>query len=169
MFEGIGPVHARAGMDTKGRPMDDTTMNAGMGQPGDRLGDIPGGPIEKTEGMIRRLFLAGVGAAAVALDTAEERYAEFVRRGEQVQQEMQERSRETRQRNMGAGSRVADSFRTGMDSILNGLNLPSKTDVDTMNVKLNILTRKLDDLQMEQSRRGTETVTEIILPTEEQP
>jgi hypothetical protein len=43
---------------------------------------------------------------------------------------------------------MREYFRSAMDSFLDSLNVPSKTDVDTINVKLNILTRKLDDLQM---------------------
>jgi hypothetical protein len=42
-----------------------------------------------------------------------------------------------------------------MNAFLDTLNVPSKADVDTINVKLNILTRKLDSLQMQEVERET--------------
>jgi hypothetical protein len=39
-----------------------------------------------------------------------------------------------------------------MDTFFNSLNVPSKADIDTINVKLNVVSRKLDDLQMERVR-----------------
>jgi hypothetical protein len=53
---------------------------------------------------------------------------------------------------------MGEYFRTGMDVLLNKLNFPSKADLDTINVKLNMLARKMDDLQMRaamQSQPGT--------------
>lgn len=142
--------------------MDDTTVNMDA-----YPGDVPGGSIEKSENLVRRFFLAGIGAAAVAYDVAEDTFDRFARRGAEVQREALERAQEARTRNRGASTRVGESLRTGMDVVLNNLNLPSKTDVDTVNVKLNILTRKIDDLQMRNDVADTVTETEIILPTEE--
>jgi hypothetical protein len=52
-----------------------------------------------------------------------------------------------------------------MDVFLNRVNLPSKGDVDTINVKLNILTRKLDDLQMQQVRQARSSAAGVVQPT----
>lgn len=138
--------------------MDDRTVNMDA-TPGDTSGASTTGMVDRP---IRRFFLAGVGAAAVACDVAEQTFDRFVRRGEEVQRDVQERTDAVRSHNRGTADRVSESLRSGMDVVLNSLNLPSKTDVDTVNVKLNILTRKLDDLQMRQEPSAT--VTEIILP-----
>jgi hypothetical protein len=50
-----------------------------------------------------------------------------------------------------------------MDSVFEGLNVPSKSDVDALNLKLNVLTRKIDDLQM-QAVRGEEPAAESPSP-----
>jgi polyhydroxyalkanoate synthesis regulator phasin len=124
----------------------------GTGQPDDLTGQTPGGQIERAEGTVRRFVLAGIGAMATACDTAGQTYDRFVDRGAQVQTDLQERADEVRQRNLGARSRMGDYIRGAMDAFLNTVNVPSKGDVDTINVKLNILSRKLDDLQMERVR-----------------
>jgi hypothetical protein len=41
-----------------------------------------------------------------------------------------------------------------MDAFLDTINVPNKADVDTINVKLNILSRKLDDLQGVRAQAG---------------
>lgn len=116
--------------------------------------DTPvGGPVEQMEWNARRLVLAGIGACATVLDTAEQTFDDFVQRGQQVQEDWQERADEMRQRNMGTRMRARDTFRSVMDLFLDTLNVPSKADVDTINVKLNILTRKIDSLQMQEMAR----------------
>ncbi len=115
----------------------------------------PGGPIEQTEGPARRFVLAGIGAAAAACDAAADRFDEFVNRGRQVRADWQDKADEVRRQNVGAQGRVRDSFRSAMDVFLDSLNIPSKADMDTINVKLNILSRKLDDLQMERVRESS--------------
>lgn len=117
-------------------------------------GDISGGPVEQIEGTVKRLALAGVGAMASCYDAASETFDRFVDRGEQVQRELQDRTDDMRRQNTRANRRFGDFLRGSMDVFLNRVNLPSKGDVDTINVKLNILTRKLDDLQMQQVRQA---------------
>jgi polyhydroxyalkanoate synthesis regulator phasin len=110
----------------------------------------PGGAIEQTEESAKRVFYAWVGAMATAYDAAEDTYEQFVRRGREATEEWQHRSEDARVQSSAATGRVRDSFRTMMDGFLSGLNMPTKAEVDAMNVKLNILMRKLDDLAMQQ-------------------
>jgi polyhydroxyalkanoate synthesis regulator phasin len=111
---------------------------------------MPGGDVEQTEDSARRMFYAWVGAMATAYDTAEDTYEQFVRRGREATEEWQQRSDDVRLQSSGAAGRVRDSFRSVMDGFLSSLNMPTKAEVDAMNVKLNILMRKLDDLAMQQ-------------------
>jgi len=107
----------------------------------------PGGPVEQSEGAARRVVLASIGAAAAACDTAAERFDRYVNRGQQVRDEWQDRADDLRRQNAGVRGRARESFRAAMDLFLNSLNVPSKGDIDTINVKLNILSRKLDEIQ----------------------
>jgi polyhydroxyalkanoate synthesis regulator phasin len=126
---------------------------------------VPGGPVEQIEGTVRRLTLASVGAVASAYDAANDTFERFVDRGEQVQRELQDRRDDVRRQNAWANRRFGDFLRSSMDVFLNRVNLPSKGDVDTINVKLNILTRKLDDLQMQQVRQARSSAAGVVQPT----
>lgn len=133
--------------------MDENTVEIDVDPTGrGRARATAGGPIEQTEGIARRWVLANIGAVAAACDWATGTYDRFVQRGERVQSEWQDRADELRQQNMGARGRVGDYVRGTMDTFLNTLNVPSKADIDTINVKLNIMSRKLDDMQMDRVR-----------------
>ncbi len=128
--------------------MDDTLIEETWepdGDPNEMVGD----PVERAEEGVKRVMLAGLGAAALAVDTAEDTFDRLVDRGQQVQDDLEERAREARQGRMRRRGRVGYAFRNAMDAFLDTLSIPNKADVDTINVKLNILSRKLDDLQME--------------------
>lgn len=100
------------------------------------------------------VFLASIGAAATALDEAEAYYDRFVERGRRLQQDWRARANDMQAQSTGTGYRLRDALRSTMDAFLDTMNVPNKGDVDTINVKLNILTRKLDDLQV-QTTGGT--------------
>jgi poly(hydroxyalkanoate) granule-associated protein len=102
---------------------------------------------------VERVWLAGMGAVARTCDIADDQFNRFVRRGEAVREEMRDRAHELRRSNEGTRMRVRDYFRQTMDTVLDGFNVPNKTDVDTINAKLNILTRKIDDLQIQGADR----------------
>jgi polyhydroxyalkanoate synthesis regulator phasin len=97
----------------------------------------------------RRFLMAGLGAVATLLDNAGDTFEELADRGEQVSRELNDRVEDARRQNAGAGDRVRDYARAGTNAVLDNLGVPNKGDVDTINVKLNILSRKLDDLQMQ--------------------
>jgi polyhydroxyalkanoate synthesis regulator phasin len=101
------------------------------------------------------VWYAGLGAAATACDVAADTFDRFVDRGQRVQDDLQQRVDGVRARNAGTRGRVGDTFRSAMNFFLDSINVPNKADVDTINAKLNIVTRKLDDLQYEQVRAAT--------------
>jgi polyhydroxyalkanoate synthesis regulator phasin len=99
-------------------------------------------------------FLASIGAVATALDEAEAYYDRFVERGRRLQDEWRTRAGDMQVPATGARYRLRDAMRTAMDAFLDTMNVPNKGDVDTINVKLNILTRKIDDLQVQSGGSG---------------
>lgn len=127
----------------------DDTLNEEAWEPDGDPNQGVGDPVERAEESVKRVMLAGLGAAALAVDTAEDTFDRLVDRGQQVQDDLEERAREARQGRGRRRGRLGYAFRNAMDAFLDGLSIPNKADVDTINVKLNILSRKLDDLQME--------------------
>ncbi len=113
------------------------------------------------DGPARRVVLAGLGAVATACDVANDAFDRFVDRGGQAQEHLQRRADDVRLHNAGSRSRLGDSLRSAMNAFLDGVNVPNKADVDTINAKLNIVTRKLDDLQYQ----GVSEVTHPVAPT----
>jgi polyhydroxyalkanoate synthesis regulator phasin len=96
----------------------------------------------------RRFLLAGLGAFATAIDNAGDTFERFADRGERVTQEWRGRVDDVRRENEDAGDRVREYARSGVNAFLDTVGVPNKGDVDTINVKLNILSRKLDEIQM---------------------
>jgi polyhydroxyalkanoate synthesis regulator phasin len=102
----------------------------------------------------RRLALAGLGAVDLARETAEETFDRLVERGQRTQGDIEGRLRDARMSRRARRSRLGDACRNAMDAFLDTINVPNKADVDTINVKLNILSRKLDDLQGVRAQAG---------------
>lgn len=103
----------------------------------------------RTDNPAMRAVLAGLGAVATACDVAGDTFDRFVERGERVQSELLERTDEVRDRNAGVRGRAEQYYRGAVDALLDRANLPSKGDLEAISVKLNIVSRKLDDLQMD--------------------
>lgn len=101
------------------------------------------GPIEA----VKRVALASLGAVAVATEASDEVFHTLLKKGEEARDEARREIREARLR---AAERRAESqtfVQNRVDSLLNHVNLASKGDVDALNAKLNIITRKLDEFQ----------------------
>lgn len=139
--------------------MYDDTIAAGVAEP----------PRQEPQGPARRLFLAGLGAIAEACDEANQRFEHYVDRGQVVQERWQDRADDVRRQNARAGGKMREYFRGAMDVFLDTFNVPSRTDVDTINVKLNILTRKIDDLQMQGMEAAATRTAPSTPPSDEPP
>ena len=147
MNEGTFPNETAAGMNP-----DIATAYAGTPEP---------------DGPAKRVVLAGLGAAATACDVANETFDRFVDRGAQAQDELQRRADDNRLQTAGR-SRMGDALRSAMNAFLDALNVPNKADVDVINAKLNIVTRKLDDLQFQTVREPVPPVPPgVVVPPDE--
>lgn len=109
---------------------------------------------EEDDNPIRKLFLAWLGAMATAYDASEQTFDQFVQRGRRVQDEVREKANDVRAEAPSPTIRTGDSFQMLMTAVRDQLNIPSKTELDAVNVKLNIILRKLDDLAL--SEEGPE-------------
>jgi polyhydroxyalkanoate synthesis regulator phasin len=122
-----------------------------------------------SEGLARNAYLAMLGAVGMLWDGWDDTVNRLVERGEELQGELQSRAQEARWENMRASSRMGDSLQMVTRALRDQLDIPSKSEIDAMNVKLNILLRKLDDLALR-----TETTTDapevpVAPPPEESP
>ena len=119
------------------------------------------------DGPAKRAVLAGLGAVATACDVANETFDRFVDRGAHAQDELQRRADEMRMQTAGR-TRVGDALRSAMNAFLDGINVPNKADVDVINAKLNIVTRKLDDIQFQSMHESTPAVSpDVVVPPDE--
>lgn len=123
--------------------MNNEESEAGGTAPGGSSGPEVVTPIEAA----KRVAFAGLGAVAVATEATDEVFRELVKKGEQARHEVAGELREARAKSAGRRSEASDFFRSRMDDAMNAVNLPSKGDVDAINAKLNILTRKMDEFQ----------------------
>jgi polyhydroxyalkanoate synthesis regulator phasin len=123
------------------------------------------------DGPAKRAVLASLGAAATACDVANETFDRLVDRGSQAQEHLLRRADDARMQNAGGRARVGDALRSAMNALLDGINVPNKADVDVINAKLNIVTRKLDDLQIqgvhEAIRPAPSGDPDIVVPADE--
>jgi polyhydroxyalkanoate synthesis regulator phasin len=120
------------------------------------------------EGPAKRVVLASLGAMATACDVANETFDRFVDRGSQAQEHIMRRADEARMQNAGNRTRMGEALRSAMNAFLDGINVPNKTDVDVINAKLNIVNRKLDDIQVHVGHEAPHPVDpDIIVPADE--
>jgi polyhydroxyalkanoate synthesis regulator phasin len=123
------------------------------------------------EGPAKRVVLAGLGAVATAYDVANETFDRFVDRGNQAQEHLMRRADEARMQNAGNRTRMGEALRGAMNTFLDGLNVPNKSDVDVINAKLNIVNRKLDDLQVHVGHEATHPAppldADVVVPADE--
>jgi hypothetical protein len=100
------------------------------------------------EGLARNMYLAMLGAIGIFWDGWDDTVNRLVRRGEELQGELQSRAQDAHWETMRPSARMGDSVQMLSRTIRDQLDIPSKSEIDAMNVKLNILMRKLDDLAM---------------------
>jgi len=94
----------------------------------------------------RKILLAAIGAVALGKDEVEDFINKLVERGELAEKDgrklmnevVDKRKKSARAAEEGAGKHVLD--------ILDRLNVPTKKDMDDLNEKLAVLTKKVDEL-----------------------
>lgn len=122
-----------------------------------------------SEGLARNAYLAMLGAVGMLWDGWDDTVSRLVERGEELQGELQSRAQEARWENMRASSRMGDSVQMVTRALRDQLDIPSKSEIDAMNVKLNILLRKLDDLALRTETATGAPEVPVAPPPEESP
>ena len=100
---------------------------------------------------IRRVLLAGVGAVTLAQDEAEKFVHKLIEKGEIAEKDgrslLTDLSENRKQRAQESGKRVSDELEKRMESLLNRMNIPTKSDIEQLSSKVAELTQKIDTLK----------------------
>ena len=97
--------------------------------------------------MLRRVFLAAVGAVAIAQEELEAMVNKLVERGEIAEKDGKKLINEMMEKRKGKTANVSDEIGKSVENVLNKMNIPSKADVDVLSQKITALSKKIDDLK----------------------
>lgn len=97
--------------------------------------------------MLRRLFLAAVGAVAIAQEELEALVNKLVERGEIAEKDGKKLINEAMEKRKSKTVSVGDEIGKSVENVLNKMNIPSKADVDVLSQKIAALSKKIDDLK----------------------
>jgi poly(hydroxyalkanoate) granule-associated protein len=97
--------------------------------------------------MLRRVFLATVGAVAIAQEELEALVNKLVERGEIAEKDGKKLINEMMEKRKNKTVSVGDEIGKSVENVLNKMNIPSKADVDVLSQKITALSKKIDDLK----------------------
>lgn len=122
----------------------------------DVVSDVKGAGMEKATSLVnlvRRVLLAGVGAAALTTDEIQDFLNRLVERGELAEKDVRKLMNDVVARRDGAEKRVEKSVESAsgvveeqIEKILARLNVPNKGDIEELSKKIATLSQKVDDL-----------------------
>lgn len=99
---------------------------------------------------VRKVLLAGLGAAALAQDELEDFIKRLVERGEIAEQDAKKLIEETRAKRKKRSGTAEERISKRMEELLERLNVPTKQDLRTLSNKINALSKKVDELKKTQ-------------------
>ena len=105
-------------------------------------------------GGVRRVLMAGVGAVALAQDEIDEFVNKLVERGEIAEKDgrnllndIRERRQKAQEEAAARAESVSEGVDKRMEALLDRLNIPTKSDIDTLSEKVTLLAEKVDALK----------------------
>lgn len=116
--------------------------------------DKPSTPVdETTEGgsnlfsLARKVMLATVGAVALAQEEAESFIQKLVERGEIAEQDGRKLINDLKEKRKAKAQEIDDELDQRVTEVLERMNVPTKSDIDELSVKITVLTEKIDELK----------------------
>jgi polyhydroxyalkanoate synthesis regulator phasin len=97
--------------------------------------------------MLRRMFLATIGAAVIAQEEVEALVNRLVERGEIAEKDGKKLINEMMDKRKSKSETVGDEISKNIEGVLNRMNIPSKADVDALSQKIAGLSKKIDELK----------------------
>ena len=97
--------------------------------------------------MLRRLFLASIGAAVIAQEELEALVNKLVERGELAEKDGKKLMGEMMDKRKTKTADVSGEINKNIEGVLSRMNIPTKADVDGLGQKINARSKKVDDLK----------------------
>ena len=109
---------------------------------------------------VHKVFLVGLGAAAMAQDELVNLIGKFAEQGEQTEQKVREslsemtenrkkQAEEAKKKAEDVNKKAEEEMKSRMESALNRFNIPSRTEIKALDEKITNLSEKIDDLNKE--------------------
>lgn len=102
---------------------------------------------------VHKVFLVGLGAAAMAQDELVNLIGKFAEQGEQTEKKARESISdmvEGRKKNVeDINKKTEEEMTNRMESALNRFNIPSRAEIKALNTKITVLSKKIDELNKE--------------------
>jgi poly(hydroxyalkanoate) granule-associated protein len=95
----------------------------------------------------RRLMLASIGAVALAQDELENLAQRLVERGQIAEQDSKRLIREIMDRRRQETERAEGQVEKRVEELLQRMNVPTKSDIETLSAKIEALSKKVDELK----------------------
>ncbi|MCC7352757.1 MAG: phasin family protein [Anaerolineae bacterium] len=116
-------------------------------RPAEEMGAEEEVPLYPVAEAMRKAFLAGIGALDLARERTEEMMARLAERGERVREERREYWEKKMSRRQARLNKMRARMDKRMGKLMDRLNVPTKSDIETLNEKIEGLSRKIDALQ----------------------
>jgi poly(hydroxyalkanoate) granule-associated protein len=100
--------------------------------------------------MLRKLFLATIGAVAIAQEEMEALIKRLVERGELAEKDGKKLIHEMKEKRKTKTADVSDEISKNIEGVLSRMSIPSKADVEALGQKITGLSKKIDDLKKPQ-------------------
>lgn len=104
----------------------------------------------------RRILLASIGVMALAQDEIEDFVNKLIERGEIAERDGRNLVGEVRERRQRATRGAEEEVTKRAQQFLEKLNIPTKDDIDALNMKINLLSKKIEDLKKGSHGPGTD-------------
>ncbi|MEN6298893.1 MAG: phasin family protein [Anaerolineaceae bacterium] len=98
----------------------------------------------------RKVMLASIGAMAIAQDELEDFIQRLVERGEIEEKEGTSLIHELKTKQKQKIDKGEEEIQKRVNQLLKHVDIPTKSDLETLNQKISNLSKKIDDLKREQ-------------------
>ncbi len=95
----------------------------------------------------RKVLLAAIGAIALAQDEIEDFVDRLIERGEIAEKDGRKLVREVMDRRQKTSKDTEAEMVKRVESVLDRLNVPTKSDIEALSEKITTLTKKVDELK----------------------
>jgi poly(hydroxyalkanoate) granule-associated protein len=105
---------------------------------------------------VHKVFLVGLGAAAMAQDEIVNLIEKFAEQGQQTEKKARETISEmveSRKKNVvDVNEKAEEEMTSRMASALNRFNIPSRAEIKDLNEKISVLSEKIDEINTEAAK-----------------